>query len=280
MRQEPPALRILYSVRGLLNLTTESFLHKRFQVNLIRRIRKELKCRYQDSRLNSAKRHVHLDRLNRVAKASIFLMDTLSSVDLSSHIPVDELSQMQSVDASISVQVYRIIHATGRFVDDIVEQFFNGIFRFIPCVSRNRIQEITAAIPVTIPPANDSILLLAICLVTYHPKSIGKLVPGADHESLYIATKSLFSQVQAAVSVQGQPSISLIQACIITAVYEYARGMVDRALLTIGICARMGYAAGIHERTSQPGKGTLSKEERNTWWATLIYERYILQKLF
>lgn len=222
---------------------------------------------------------MHLDRLNLVVKASIFLMDTLSSVDLSSHIPVDELSQMQSIDASISVQVYRIIHATGRFVDDILEQFFSGIFRFIPCVSRNRIQEITAGIPVTIPPANDSILLLAICLVTYHPKSTGKLLPGVDHESLYIATKSLFSQMQTAGFVQSQPSISFIQACIIIAVYEYARGMVDSAFLTIGICARMGYAAGIHERTSRPGKGTLSKEEGNTWWAILIYERYIISRM-
>lgn len=186
---------------------------------------------------------------------------------------------MQNIDVSISVQVYRIIHATGRFVDDIVEQFFSGIFRFIPCVSRNRIQEITAGIPVTTPPANDSILLLAICLVTYHPKSIGKLVPGVDHEAFYIATKSLFSQVQTAGSVQGQPSISLIQACVIIAVYEYARGMVDSAFLTIGTCARMGYTAGIHERTSRPGKGTFSKEELNTWWAILIYERYIILRM-
>jgi hypothetical protein len=41
----------------------------------------------------------------------------------------------------------------------------------------------------------------------------------------------------------------------------------------------MGYAAGIHERTSRPGKGTLSKEERNTWWAILIYERYIISRI-
>lgn len=248
--------------------------------NSIPQDRKELKCQYQDSRLDAAKRYVHLDRLNHVAKASIFLMDTLSSVDLSSHIPVDELSEMKSMDASVSAQVHRIIHATGRFINDLVEQFFSGICRFVLGVSRNRIHGMIAGIPVITPPANHSIHLLAICLISYHPKSIGKSLPGIDQESLYIATKSLFNQVQAAGSVRGQPSISLIQACILIAVYEYARGMADSAFLSIGICARMGYAAGIHERTSRPGKETLSEEERNTWWTILIYERYIHFKIF
>jgi hypothetical protein len=245
--------------------------------NSILRKRKNLKCRYQDSRLNAAKRYVHLDRLNHVAKASIFLMDTLSSVDLSSYIPVDELSEMKSMDVFISAQVHRIVHATGRFVSDIIEQFFGGIYRFVPIVSRNRIQEVIAGIPVTTPPADFSILLLTICLTTYHPKPLEKSLPGIDHDSLYIATKSLFSKVQTATSAQGQPSLSLVQAGILIAVYEYARGMVDSSYLSIGACARMGYAAGIHERTRLPGKGTLSKEEGNTWWSILIYERYVVQ---
>jgi hypothetical protein len=226
--------------------------------------------------LNAAKRYVHLDRLNQVAKASIFLMDTLSSVDLSSHIPVDELSEMKSMDASVSAQVHRIIHATGRFVSDIVEQLFGGIYRFVPFVSRNRIQGVIAGRPVITPPADFSVLLLAICLTTYHPKSIEKSLPGIDQESLYIATKSLFSRVQTASSVQGKRSLSLVQAGVLIAIYEYARGMVDSAYISIGVCARMGYAAGIHERTRLPGKGTLPKEEGNTWWAILIYERYII----
>jgi hypothetical protein len=227
--------------------------------------------------LNAAKRYVHLDRLNHVAKASIFLMDTLSSVDLSSYIPVDELSEMKSVDVSVSAQVHRIIHATGRFVINIVEQFFGGIYRFVPIVSRNRIQGVIAGIPVITPPADFSVLLLTICLTTYHQKPLEKSLPGIDQESLYIATKSLFSKVQTATSVQDQLSLSLVQAGILIAVYEYARGMVDSAYLSIGTCARMGYAARIHERTRLPGKGTRSKEECNTWWAILIYERYSLQ---
>jgi hypothetical protein len=204
-------------------------------------------------------------------------MDTLSSVDLSSYIPVDELSEMKSVDVSVSAQVHRIIHATGRFVINIVEQFFGGIYRFVPIVSRNRIQGVIAGIPVITPPADFSVLLLTICLTTYHQKPLEKSLPGIDQESLYIATKSLFSKVQTATSVQDQLSLSLVQAGILIAVYEYARGMVDSAYLSIGTCARMGYAARIHERTRLPGKGTRSKEECNTWWAILIYERYSLQ---
>lgn len=245
--------------------------------NGILRNRKKLKCRYQDSRLDAAKRYVHLDRLNHVAKASIFLMDSFSSVDLSSYIPVDELSEMKIMDVSVSAQVHRIIHATGRFVSDIVEHFFGGIYRFVPIVSRNRIQEAIARIPVSTPPADFSILLLTICLATYHRKPLEKSLPGIDHDSLYIATKSLFSKVQTTTSVQGPSSLLLVQAGILIAVYEYARGMVDSAYLSIGACARMGYAAGIHERTSLPGKGTRLKEEGNTWWAILIYERYAIQ---
>lgn len=245
--------------------------------NSILRDRKGLRCRYQDSSLDAAKRYVHLGRLNHVAKASIFLMDTLSSVDLSSHIPVDDLSDMKSIDISVSAQVHRIIHATGRFVSDIIDQFFRGISNFVPIFSRNRIQEIIAGIPVITPCADFSVLLLAMCLITYHPQALEKPLPGIDQESLYIATKSLFGQVQTASFMQGQPSVSLIQAGILIAIYDYARGMANSAYLSISICARMGYAAGIHEQTRPPGRGALSKEEGNTWWGILIWERYSLQ---
>ena len=205
-------------------------------------------------------------------------MDTLSSIDLSSHIPVDEISEMKNIDVSVSAQVHRIIHATGRFVSDVTEQFFRGIFHFVPIFSRNRIQEIIAGIPVITPAADLSVLLLAMCLITYHPQILEKPLPGIDQESLYIATKSIFGQVQTVSSMQGQPSVPLIQAGILIAIYDYARGMADSAYLSISICARMGYAAGIHEQR-QPGRAALSKEEGNTWWAILIWERYFLQAI-
>lgn len=50
--------------------------------------------------------------------------------------------------------------------------------------------------------------------------------------------------------------------------YKYAHGKPDSAFASITGCARMAYAAGIRQHARD------NCEEANTWWATVIYERY------
>ena len=72
----------------------------------------------------------------------------------------------------------------------------------------------------------------------------------------------------------------MIQAGLLIATYEYAQGLVEAAYISVGMCARMGYARGLHvgqlSRSSSGGQiaPTLKDEEEyNLWWGILICER-------
>ena len=75
----------------------------------------------------------------------------------------------------------------------------------------------------------------------------------------------------------------MIQAGLLLATYEYAQGLVEAAYVSIGTCARMGYAGGIH--VGQLGRTPLGcqlpltlkeEEERNLWWGIVVCERWDL----
>lgn len=124
------------------------------------------------------------------------------------------------------------------------------------------------------PPAGFSILLLSMCLITYHPDLVPPSAHPLDQETLYVTTKTLFGLVQASFP----PSLHLIQATMIMATYEYANGKIHDAFASIGLCARMGYAARID--SAQPVQEMEDEEyleaaeKTNTWWSILICERY------
>lgn len=61
-------------------------------------------------------------------------------------------------------------------------------------------------------------------------------------------------------------SVKILQALLLVALYEIGNAIYPAAYLTIGHCARLGYAMGIHNRLnapqmfSQPGKKALRSE--------------------
>ncbi|KAJ5180735.1 hypothetical protein N7492_003945 [Penicillium capsulatum] len=108
-------------------------------------------------------------------------------------------------------------------------------------------------------------------LVTYHPEIVEPSTI-IDQTTLYLTTKSLFTQVQS--SFPG--SRALIQAGVIIASYEYATQRTNEAFASIGICARMGYAAGLDIGSRTEGSDHDSQaEEASTWWGIVIAERTI-----
>ncbi|RAO65524.1 uncharacterized protein BHQ10_001536 [Talaromyces amestolkiae] len=124
------------------------------------------------------------------------------------------------------------------------------------------------------PPAGFSILLLSMCLITYHQDLVPPSAHPLDQETLYVTTKTLFGLVQASFP----PSLHLIQATLIMATYEYANGKIHDAFASIGLCARMGYAARIDtaqaEQKMEDEEYLEAQEKSNTWWSILICERY------
>ncbi|KAE8442215.1 hypothetical protein EG329_003744 [Mollisiaceae sp. DMI_Dod_QoI] len=111
-------------------------------------------------------------------------------------------------------------------------------------------------------------------LVTQHPS----VDPEADQdrEVLYLATKTLFAQVQAFMP----SSLFLVQAGVILGHYEHAHGMIEAAYVTVGTCGRMACAIGMHNKQcSAEMQGTDAwvedEEVLCTWWGLMILDRVI-----
>lgn len=192
-------------------------------------------------------------------------------------------SEPAALEASLYLQALDLIRRTGQFVDDISVRYFQGIHRYIPFISRRRFQSNLTTLGAT-PSAGYSVLLLSLSLITSSPKlGWGTGCPGpapnspvVDRRSLHLATKSLFAQVQACFP----PSVPLIQAGLLLALYEYSHGRPDDAFASITGCARMGYAVHLHLcKRASTDKDTDSdillgaEEGANTWWALIICER-------
>lgn len=179
---------------------------------------------------------------------------------------------------SIHLEVQNIVRSTGEFVDDLTARYFRNFHVHLPIISRRRFQDNLIASTGAPPSADSSVLLLTICLIAYLPNPELSLqqhgdTPVMGRQSLYLATKALLAQLQGSL----QPSVALIQACLLLATYEYANGRPEVALVTIAGCARMAYAARIHNirhHDNINGDSRLEVEEaRNTWWGIVVFER-------
>lgn len=160
-------------------------------------------------------------------------------------------------------------------MDDLTARYFRNFHSHLPIISRARFQNNLIATG-TPPSADTAILLLTVCLMACFtniktPSQISD-TPFLGRRSVYLATKALLAQIQGSL----QPSISLVQATLLLATYEYANGQPEAALVTIASCARMAYAAHIHHGNNHGedrDSDTESKEAANTWWGIVISER-------
>ncbi|KAH8691638.1 hypothetical protein BGW36DRAFT_55389 [Talaromyces proteolyticus] len=203
-------------------------------------------------------------------RASVILMDAVIDWLPSQPLAADRLLEIQTVDDLLYRQVYRIIQTTGLFLDDITIHFFQSIHRWIPIISRSRLQE--TLVGNCCPwPADLSILLLTMCLVVYQDTSEPST---PDVETLYLSTKMLFAHIQSVIPI----STNLIQASILIAFFEYARFQVDAAFISLGLCIRLSLAAGLDlpERRPRGHDWRELEEERNMWWAIVILERMFI----
>lgn len=197
-------------------------------------------------------------------------MDSVSSSSPSEVVSLGPLMDPTAIDMTLYLQARRVIQTTGQFVDDISVRYFQGIHRHLPIISRKHFHDQLIHIGAS-PPPGFSILLLSICLLTYHPRLLPQTPPPVGREPLYLSVKSLFAQVQAFFP----PSVDFIQAGVLLALYEYANGRPDDAFLSITGCARMGYASGLHRGRPTVFPASDDDEAVNTWWGIVICERYI-----
>ncbi len=193
------------------------------------------------------------------------------------------------------------VFQTGRLsLLDIAQRFFKGFHKWLPVVSPGRFHQVAAqatassgsngagagagaGTPST-PPADFSLLVLAMCLVTLPPApedaSPDHSQQGVQPESLYLTVKVLFAQTQAVMCA----STVLVQTGLIIAAYEYACQKLNAAYISIGTCVRTAHAlaldktgvgsGGADVQQMEPAQRLRLREDWNVWWGVVILERY------
>ncbi|PWY86779.1 hypothetical protein BO70DRAFT_386079 [Aspergillus heteromorphus CBS 117.55] len=172
------------------------------------------------------------------------------------------------------------VRPTDRICHHISDRYFRNFHKWLPIISPRLFCTAISAYNDRLesPPADLSVLLLAMCLVTLQPSndsSTASVTPPGLHRTV----KVVFAETQSMMCT----STRLLQASVLIAAYEYANGRPEAAHITMGTCTRIGYVDGLqHSRplqTDLAGSRWSNMEEierYNLWWGILILERLVL----
>lgn len=143
-----------------------------------------------------------------------------------------------------------------------------SVHKWMPIISRIRLDRLAILNANTIR-SDVATLLLCMKLVLDTP-----VVGSTGPSDLYIAIKRFISDQQ----INGVLTFRLLQANVLLSVYEFGQGVFPNAFMTVGECARVGVALGIHNESAPQiigrPKGWVDWEERHrVWWMILILDR-------
>jgi hypothetical protein len=204
---------------------------------------------------------------------------------ISSPSPVPLLTQLCSLSGSwecnldrvLDFQVNFALNSAGTTVHEVCERYFEGVHKWLPVVSDTLLREAIARAQFAPPPPADfSLLILAMCLITLpEPAASPGHTPEnqVTTEGLYMTVKMLFGQVQAIIPA----SIHMVQASIIISAFEYACGRPDAAYISMGSCLKMADSIGLDKCNEAPEQDPMSRlkaiEAWNVWWGVVVLER-------
>ncbi|KAF2798554.1 hypothetical protein K505DRAFT_357400 [Melanomma pulvis-pyrius CBS 109.77] len=167
----------------------------------------------------------------------------------------------------------QVSHLIESDANAICKRYFETIDGWFPFVSMKRLsQDIQASLPSEA--AGLALSLLCMKLATDNPQLNN--IPASESE-LYRTARSYLNTIEEMSPV----SLYVLQSLVLIALYEIGHGIFPAAYLTVGRAARLGILMGIHERKNStqlftvPKTWTYWEEERRTWWAVMILERYV-----
>lgn len=155
-------------------------------------------------------------------------------------------------------------------VTSLCQQYFFTVHQWFPFISKKRLLERVGHIQGS-PDADLALLLLCMKLISTPPEE------NASRSSAYLSARSLQTSLEGA----GAVPLSVLQAIALLALYEIGHGILPAGYLTLGQAARIGVMMGLHctqvatKLFQPPDTWTLREEQRRTWWAIIILERYI-----
>ncbi|RFU27772.1 hypothetical protein B7463_g8580, partial [Scytalidium lignicola] len=191
----------------------------------------------------------------------------------------------QAINESVNQQVLNIIRRVDLSPDRISDHYFRTFHCWYPIISPELFYRATSQYRnAGTPPADLSILILAMCLITtVHNLGKSSQPPSFVQECLYYNTKSLFALAQAELCT----SLNLVQAAFLIAACEYICVRPEAAYISISACSSLARVLGVTKESLGPaaarrrttGLELTELERMNVAWAIPMLERIILAEI-
>lgn len=143
----------------------------------------------------------------------------------------------------------------------------------MPIISKTRFYNLYLTSPLQLNP-ETALLFLAQGLITSIP-------PQNPRTALYATTKHFYIEVEGS----SNPSIQILQAGLLIALYELGQGIYPAAYLSIGSCARYACVLGIEGTLGKCASAHIGspmvlsmlemEDRRRVWWGVVILDRYL-----
>lgn len=154
----------------------------------------------------------------------------------------------------------------------IINFYFFSTFTWMATVSKKKLYD-------DIVRTND--LKAEVALLILSMKLVNERIPtvqGTPRTPLYAMTKEFYSMVESS----GVGSVRLLQAGILTTLYEVRHSVYPEAYFSIGHCGRLGQAIGLDDTVGipqlalEPESWDEMEERRRVWWAVFILDRCLI----
>jgi hypothetical protein len=186
--------------------------------------------------------------------------------------------------------VFRVMSASRTSVEAVTKAYFDYTHKWLPIISPERFEEEINKFKDFRPTSGFLLTLLAMHLIVTPPSQH----PPANSLSespwyrackYYFGVWTGFAELYHSESDGPPPDMVLcldvIQAGMLIALFEHTQCVPNRALVTLGFCARIAYALELDEvvaqqKTRDIGSMTLEEEEIvQTWWGLILLDRLV-----
>ncbi|MCJ1389927.1 hypothetical protein MMC18_002784 [Xylographa bjoerkii] len=215
---------------------------------------RRLLCRYdilapksEGRRIHNPGRHfVRLQSQSVSPQAKTVTRQPPSRASQQDHTPIHQSNLYvlpRSVEESLNQLVQHFTKLTKLTCDNIIDLYFQDFHKWLPVVSPDSFRREASRYREEgrLPPADFTVLLLAMLLIILPGLDPSLRPPRASQEFLYTTTKLALSQAQASICT----SLRLVQAALLIALREYTCIRPDAAYISMMTCAGLARVVGI-----------------------------------
>lgn len=174
-------------------------------------------------------------------------------------------------DLNISMAVYAVLNGVNGQFEKIIGIYFKSTHSWLTIVRKQRFIKRVAASRIK---ADATVAILLLCMrLVAEPFDRTKTENDASRDTIYLAAKNLHGIIQ---SSKG-PSIELIQAGLLIALFEHNSAIPNVAYQTLVDCASMCSFLGLdidrHNALRGRNVSAMEEERKRTYWGIVTLER-------